>query len=145
MAQVVEVSSLVRGKAADKADWRDWRWQLRHAVGTVAELERAISLTGGELEGARRAASQGLPLRITPYYLSGRWERPVVPHPAAVRPRRARGRRGARRPGRSSGRGGARGRPSSRAALPRPGAASGVRPVRRLLPLLHALADGGER
>jgi lysine 2,3-aminomutase len=70
MAQVVEVSSLVRGRAPDKADWRDWRWQLRHAVGTVAELERAIPLTSAELEGARRAASHGLPLRITPYYLS---------------------------------------------------------------------------
>jgi len=48
----------------------DWRWQLRHAVGTVDELARALPLTPEELEGARRAESQGLPLRITPYYLS---------------------------------------------------------------------------
>ena len=48
----------------------DWRWQLRHAVGTVDELALALPLTPEELEGARRAESQGLPLRITPYYLS---------------------------------------------------------------------------
>jgi len=51
-------------------DRDDWRWQLRHAVGTVDGLARALPLTPEELEGARRAESQGLPLRITPYYLS---------------------------------------------------------------------------
>jgi lysine 2,3-aminomutase len=48
----------------------DWRWQLRHAIGTVDELAAALPLTPSELEGARRAEGQGLPLRITPYYLS---------------------------------------------------------------------------
>ena len=48
----------------------DWQWQLRHAIGSVEELARALPLTARELEGARRAESQGLPLRITPYYLS---------------------------------------------------------------------------
>jgi lysine 2,3-aminomutase len=51
-------------------DWDDWRWQLRHAVGSVEELERALPLTEAERVGALRAESQGLPLRITPYYLS---------------------------------------------------------------------------
>jgi lysine 2,3-aminomutase len=52
------------------ADWRDWRWQLRHAVGSAEELARALPLTPREIEGALRAHRQGLPLRITPYYLS---------------------------------------------------------------------------
>ena len=52
------------------AEWGDWRWQLRHAVGSAEELYEALSLSAGELEGARRAEAQGLPLRITPYYLS---------------------------------------------------------------------------
>lgn len=69
MAQLVTPSALVR-RGVDARDWRDWRWQLRHAVGTVDALARALPLTPGELEGARRAESQGLPLRITPYYLS---------------------------------------------------------------------------
>ena len=54
----------------DAAEWFDWRWQLRHSVASVEVLERAIPLTAGELAGARRAESEGLPLRITPYYLS---------------------------------------------------------------------------
>jgi lysine 2,3-aminomutase len=56
--------------APRESDWRDWRWQLRHAVRTAGELNDALSLTDSELEGARRAEAQGLPLRITPYYLS---------------------------------------------------------------------------
>jgi lysine 2,3-aminomutase len=65
MADLVQSASLVRG-----AGWDDWKWQLRHAVGSVDELSRAIALTPRELAGARRAEGQGLPLRITPYYLS---------------------------------------------------------------------------
>ena len=49
---------------------RDWQWQLRRAIGSVDDLARALPLTEGELQGARRAEGQGLPLRITPYYLS---------------------------------------------------------------------------
>jgi lysine 2,3-aminomutase len=53
-----------------RADWRDWRWQLRHAVQSADDLAKALPLTAGEADGARRAEGQGLPLRITPYYLS---------------------------------------------------------------------------
>ena len=66
MAELVAGSSLVRRPT----DWHDWRWQLRHAVGSADELARALVLTERELEGARRAEAQGLPVRITPYYLS---------------------------------------------------------------------------
>ena len=55
---------------APDGTWDDWRWQLRHAVGSAAELERALPLTASERAGARRAEQRGLPLRITPYYLS---------------------------------------------------------------------------
>jgi lysine 2,3-aminomutase len=51
-------------------DPSDWRWQLRHAISSVDALAAALPLTPAELAGARRAESQGLPLRITPYYLS---------------------------------------------------------------------------
>jgi lysine 2,3-aminomutase len=50
--------------------WRDWRWQLRNAASSADELGQALSLSPSEREGTRRAAAQGLPLRITPYYLS---------------------------------------------------------------------------
>jgi lysine 2,3-aminomutase len=48
----------------------DWRWQLRNAVTSLDDLARAIPLSSSEVAGTRRAEEQGLPLRITPYYLS---------------------------------------------------------------------------
>ena len=62
-------SSPARLVVADSEGWDDWRWQLRKAVRTVDELIQWIELTEEELVGARRAEAQGLPLRITPYYL----------------------------------------------------------------------------
>ncbi|WP_437525761.1 KamA family radical SAM protein [Sorangium sp. So ce726] len=53
-----------------KARKNDWTWQLRHALSSADELHRALSLTPEELAGARRAESAGLPIRVTPYYLS---------------------------------------------------------------------------
>jgi lysine 2,3-aminomutase len=73
LPDVIDVSALRRPRPAPRsrrADWRDWRWQLRHAVASADDLARALPLTTAELEGARRAEGQGLPLRITPYYLS---------------------------------------------------------------------------
>jgi lysine 2,3-aminomutase len=48
----------------------DWQWQIRHAVTTVDGLQKALALTVRELEGAQRAESHGMPIGITPYYLS---------------------------------------------------------------------------
>jgi lysine 2,3-aminomutase len=47
----------------------DWRWQLRNAVSDVDELARRLPMEPSAIEGARRAAACGLPLRITPYVL----------------------------------------------------------------------------
>ncbi len=59
-----------RTPAKPRARKTDWRWQIRHAVTDPASLARALSLTDGELAGARRAERTGLPVSITPYYLS---------------------------------------------------------------------------
>lgn len=48
---------------------RDWQWQLRHSIRTLAELERRLVLTEEERAGAAAAERAGLPLAITPYYL----------------------------------------------------------------------------
>jgi lysine 2,3-aminomutase len=48
----------------------DWRAELRASLHTADELARALDLTPDEMEGARRAEREGLPLRVTPYYLS---------------------------------------------------------------------------
>jgi lysine 2,3-aminomutase len=49
---------------------KTWVEELRASLRTADDLARALDLAPEELEGARRAEQQGLPLRITPYYLS---------------------------------------------------------------------------
>ncbi|WP_437607119.1 KamA family radical SAM protein [Sorangium sp. So ce834] len=56
--------------ARARARQSDWTWQLRHALSSADELHGALSLTPDELAGARRAENAGLPIRVTPYYLS---------------------------------------------------------------------------
>lgn len=52
------------------ADPDDWRWQLRNAVTSTAQLSQHLELTKEEREGAERAEAAGFPISITPYYLS---------------------------------------------------------------------------
>jgi lysine 2,3-aminomutase len=54
----------------DQALWSDWRWQAQHAVSDLHGLERALQLTQAERRGAARAMRAGLPISVTPYYLS---------------------------------------------------------------------------
>jgi lysine 2,3-aminomutase len=75
MAALVTPSALVRARASSprkKAPRRskDWQAQIRDSIRTVDELARALDLSPEELAGARRAEREGLPLAITPYYLS---------------------------------------------------------------------------
>ena len=54
---------------ASDGDWRDWRWQLRHSVRTLARLERCIDLTDDERRGIRE--TEGIfRFGISPYYLT---------------------------------------------------------------------------
>ncbi|MCG8554305.1 MAG: KamA family radical SAM protein [Proteobacteria bacterium] len=56
---------------SQKADgWSDWRWQLRHAVCSVEQLESRLDLSQPERLGAQRALAGGFPLAVTPYYLA---------------------------------------------------------------------------
>ncbi len=54
----------------DAPSWNDWRWQAKHAVTDLQGLDKALTLTDGERIGAARAAAAGMPISITPYYLS---------------------------------------------------------------------------
>ena len=69
MAALVSPSSLVHKPKKPRRP-RDWQGQIRESVRTVAELQKALVLSDAELAGARRAEREGLPLAITPYYLS---------------------------------------------------------------------------
>ncbi len=51
------------------AESQDWRWQVRHAVRSLEELERWLTLSSDERAGTLAAQSEGFPVAITPYYL----------------------------------------------------------------------------
>ncbi len=63
-------AGLLRAAESSHATADDWRWQLRHAPSTAAELAETIQLTPEERQGALTAERAGLPIRVTPYYLS---------------------------------------------------------------------------
>ncbi len=51
--------------------WRDWRWQQRHAVKSISEFQKltGISFTADEMAQLEETVSH-FPISITPYYLS---------------------------------------------------------------------------
>lgn len=52
------------------ADWNDWRWQLKHRITTVEQLEALLpELTPSERAGAILARSR-LAMAITPYFFN---------------------------------------------------------------------------
>ncbi len=55
---------------SDPAAPESWRWQLKSSVRSADALARVLRLTPAELEGAQRAERAGLPIALTPYYLS---------------------------------------------------------------------------
>ncbi|HVU18416.1 MAG TPA: KamA family radical SAM protein [Candidatus Didemnitutus sp.] len=52
-----------------ESDWRDWTWQLKNRITTVAQLERYMTLTPEERAGCEHA-NQKLALAITPYFFN---------------------------------------------------------------------------
>lgn len=54
---------------ASQSDWNDWRWQQRHRVKTVQDLERLLVLSEEEKAAIERHVGP-LPFGITPYYAS---------------------------------------------------------------------------
>ncbi|MEZ5670669.1 MAG: KamA family radical SAM protein [Alphaproteobacteria bacterium] len=54
---------------ATHAEWNDWRWQLRHRIRSLAQLERVFALSADE-RAAVAAHKGSLPVGITPYYAS---------------------------------------------------------------------------
>ena len=49
--------------------WNDWRWQVSHRIRSIAQLDAMISLSDNEREALQHVGA-GLPLGITPYYMS---------------------------------------------------------------------------
>jgi len=54
---------------ASEEQWRDWRWQMRHAIRTPEQLARLVPLTEDERLGCEETR-ETFRLGISPYYLS---------------------------------------------------------------------------
>jgi len=53
-----------------ETDWNDWRWQMKHRITTVEQLQKFLpTLTPEELAGAK-LANHKLALGITPYFFN---------------------------------------------------------------------------
>ena len=50
-------------------DWNDWRWQLRHRVTTLEQIEKLLPLTREERAGVALAGHH-LAMAITPYFFN---------------------------------------------------------------------------
>ncbi|WOX58266.1 hypothetical protein [Methanoculleus receptaculi] len=51
--------------------WRDWKWQVRHAITDISTFERLLGISFGKDERRElEETANRFPLRITPYYLS---------------------------------------------------------------------------
>ena len=58
-----------RRQEVDAAEWNDWRWQLRHRLTQLADLEQFVALTDEERRGVA-LAPELFRVGITPYYAS---------------------------------------------------------------------------
>lgn len=56
-------------RTATNAKWNDWRWQLRHRITHLVELERIICLSDDERNALMRSSASP-PVAITPYFAS---------------------------------------------------------------------------
>jgi lysine 2,3-aminomutase len=50
-------------------EWNDWRWQSRHRVRTLTQLEAMLRLSNDERDALVRGGTM-LPVGVTPYYMS---------------------------------------------------------------------------
>ncbi|ABK98704.1 lysine 2,3-aminomutase [Pelobacter propionicus] len=59
------------GKSTELSHWKDWRWQLRHAIRDIATFERLLGIKfDAERKRELEETIDKFPLSITPYYLS---------------------------------------------------------------------------
>ena len=61
---------LLRYFGGSRTDWDDPVWQLRHVIRDARPLLDLIELTTDQRRAVERAATNGVPFGITPYYLS---------------------------------------------------------------------------
>ena len=67
-----EFRSAGRGFWSDvsDADWNNWRWQLKHRITTLAQLQRLMPTLTPEEYAGTQLANHKLALTITPYFFN---------------------------------------------------------------------------
>lgn len=61
---------ILRYFKADKSDWDDYTWQIKHVIKNAKPLLDLIELTKEQREAIKKASKNHIPFGITPYYLS---------------------------------------------------------------------------
>jgi lysine 2,3-aminomutase len=56
-------------KGISEKEWNDWRWQLRHRVTKLEQLQEILQLVPEEIEGIKQSKGR-LALAVTPYFVS---------------------------------------------------------------------------
>jgi len=70
-AQQIGVFERLGNDRASTSSWRDWKWQLRHAVTDITGFERLLQIKFSDVQRRKFERTIGkFPLSITPYYLS---------------------------------------------------------------------------
>lgn len=65
------IAQIITNKKVDLANWSDWRWQLKHSIKTISEVEALLGIKFEEKKRKQLALTlKRFPLSITPYYLS---------------------------------------------------------------------------
>jgi len=56
-------------KEVTEREWNDWRWQLRHRITTIEQMEEIVHLASEETEGIKNSKGR-LAMAVTPYFAS---------------------------------------------------------------------------
>ena len=66
-----EIAEKLSTKGVSRADWKDWRWQLKHSIQSPAAVERLLNIRfSAEEKIELERTLDRFPLSVTPYYLS---------------------------------------------------------------------------
>jgi lysine 2,3-aminomutase len=66
-----EIAAKLTSETTTLSNWRDWRWQLKHAIKDISTAETLLGFRFGKAERSKLELTlKRFPLSITPYYLS---------------------------------------------------------------------------
>jgi lysine 2,3-aminomutase len=76
--EITKLNSLKQFRSAGRgfwnnvseADWNDWRWQLKHRINSLEQLERLMPTLSPEEHAGTLLADSKLSLAITPYFFN---------------------------------------------------------------------------